>query len=521
MAWMSENAFTVCLGVVAFRDGGAAAVGLVTLLRTLPSAVVSPSLSALADRLRRERVLAAVTTVQAFVFATSALLLALDTSLIGVYALAAIATVAGTLFRPTHSALLPSLCGTVSQLMSANVARGAVDSLAVLLGPALAGLLLATGDATAGFTAAAVMANGGTIVLLGIRSDRREARVTRRWLWRDMVEGVRAAAAERQLCLVLGLVFAQTFVRGALSVLTVVMALELLGLGEPGVGTLAACVGAGGMIGSLAVSLMAGTRNLGAWLAAGLVFWGAPIALIGSLSTEWAAFALLPVVGLGNAIIDVPFFTLPARLAADAVLARVFGILEALVVLGVGLGSIVAPALIASLGVRGALVAVGALLPVLAVLAWRPLRALDQRLVGRDAEIAVLRATPVLGRLPVPALDHLANRLRRCTVMGGTTVFEQGDQGDGFFVIAQGQAEVIGDGRVVQTIGPGEGFGEIALLRNVPRTATVRAIGDLVVFTLGRDDFLDAVTGYRGSRDAATTVAAGHLANFRPAGGVL
>lgn len=519
LAWMGESAFTVALGVVAFRDGGAAAVGLVALLRTLPSAIVSSSLASVADRVSRERVLAGVSAVQAVAYAASALLLALEAGLAGVYALAVVATIAGTLFRPTHSALLPSLCESVPQLTSATVARGALDALGVLLGPALAGALLAVGDPTAIFAAAAVTADVAGGVVLGISYERpAEARRVRRRLWRDAVEGVRAVAGERHLCLVFGLVFAQTFVRGALSVLIVVMALDLLDLGEPGVGTLTASVGAGGLVGSLGVSLLTGSRHLGGWLAVALVLWGAPIALVGAVPTAVAAFALLPVVGLGNAVIDVPFFTLPPRLAADAVLARVFGIFEALVVLGVGLGSVAAPALIGLLGVRGALVATGLILPALALVTWRPLVGLDRRLVVRDEEIAVLRGTPMLGRLPVPAIEHLANRLRRRTLARGAVVFVQGDPGDAFFVIAEGRAEVIGDGVVVRTLGPGDGFGEIALLHDVPRTATVRAQTDLAVFELGRDDFLDAVTGYRVSSDAASTVVAGHLVNFRPRG---
>lgn len=135
LAWMGESAFTVALGVVTFRDGGAAAVGLVALLRTLPSALVSSSLASVADRVSRERVLAGVSAVQAVAYAASALLLALEARLAGVYALAVVATIAGTLFRPTHSALLPSLCESVPQLTSATVARGALDALGVMLGP--------------------------------------------------------------------------------------------------------------------------------------------------------------------------------------------------------------------------------------------------------------------------------------------------------------------------------------------------------------------------------------------------
>jgi hypothetical protein len=206
------------------------------------------------------------------------------------------------------------------------------------------------------------------------------------------------------------------------------------------------------------------------------------------------------------------------RFAPDAVLARVFGIFESLIAFGVGLGSILAPALLALLGVRGALVATGVTLPLLAAVTWRRLTALDHRLGARDAEIGVLQGVGMLRPLPVPSIEHLARQLRRSTVPAGAAVIRQGDPGDAFYVIVDGQAEVLDAGAVVRSIGAGDSFGEIALLHDVPRTATVRARSDLTLFELGRDPFLEAVTGFRASSDAARDVVAGHLADHRPAG---
>jgi hypothetical protein len=206
-------------------------------------------------------------------------------------------------------------------------------------------------------------------------------------------------------------------------------------------------------------------------------------------------------------------------MAPDAVLARVFGVFESLIALGVGLGSILAPALLALLGVRGALVATGVVLPLLAVASWRRLAALDHRLGTRDAEIAVLRGVPMLRQLPVPSIEHLARQLRRSTVPAGTVVVRQGDPGDAFYVIVDGRADVVGGGTVVRTLDAGDSFGEIALLRDVPRTATVRARSDLAVFVLGRDPFLDAVTGFRARSDVASEVVAGRLADYQATAG--
>lgn len=519
LTWTGEAALTVALGVVAFRDGGASTVGWVALARMLPAAVASPVLSAYADRLRREHVLAAIAAVRAVAVGGAALVLAAGGPHLAVYGLAVVATVVFNVFRPAHSALLPLLCTSTEQLTSANVVRGLLDAGGALAGPALAGVLLATGTATTVFAGAALSCLAAAVVALriGYEAPASRARVPRARLLRDTVEGVQAAAGDRDLRVVFGLGFAQTFVRGALNVLAVVVAFDLLGTDDAGVAALWAAVGAGGVIGSFGVSLLVGSRHLGAWLGAGLVLWGAPLAVIGVAPREGLALTMLAVVGLGNAVIDVPFYTLPVRMASDAVLARVFGVFEALVAAGVALGAVAAPEVIAATDERTALVLAGLALPALAVIAWGPLVAMDRRLGVRDDAISVLRGVPMLGQLPVPSLEHLARRVGHAQVAAGTTVVEQGDTGDTFYVIDAGRAEVVGDGAVVRTIGPGEAFGEIALLHDRPRTATVRATTDLELVVLDRDVFLDTVGGYTVSAGTAGALVARHLARFAPA----
>jgi MFS family permease len=514
-----ESAFTVALAVVAYRHGGARAVGVVVLVRMLPAALASPVLSVVADRMRRERVLAIATTVRAVVIGAAAVLLETGAAPAVIYLLAVVATIAMTTFRPAHSALLPSLCTTTRELTSANVVRGILEAGGALAGPVAAGVLLAAGGPTPVFVGVAGLSMVAAWSLGGVRSSTtsRPAPVRAVDLGGDAAAGVRAVVGHRDLRLVFGLGFAQTLVRGALAVFTVVVAFELLGTGDAGVGALSAAVGAGGLLGSLGVSLLVGSRHLGVWLAVALVLWGAPIAVMALVPTAPAAFALLAVVGLGNAMIDIPIFTLPVRLADDALLARVFGVLESLVALGVGVGSVITPLVISRLGLRAGLVAVGLVLPALALLCVRRLVALDGRLVVRDEEIAVLRNAHMLAALPVASLEHLASRVRRRGLAAGSVLFEQGTPGDAFYVIVEGTAEVVGDGARIRTLGPGDSFGEIALVRDVARTATVRALDDLTVFELDRDEFLHAIGGHTQSVDAARAVVARHLASFTPA----
>jgi MFS family permease len=517
-AWTAEWAFTVGLGIFAYRDGGATAVGLVGLLRMAPSAILAPLLSPLADKGRRERVLIVVSGLRGVVTAVVAVVVGVGGPSPIVYALAVLSTIAATLYRPAHSALLPSLCHTGYELASANVVRGLLDAAATLAGPLLAALLLQFTGVTVVFAVAAGASLWAAALLLRLNYDAppRPSVPSETNLMKSAVEGIRVVRRSSDLALIMGLAVAQSFTRGALTVLTVVVAIELLGTGEPGVGILTAAIGAGAILGSLAASLLVGTRRLGAWYAVGVALWGVPVALIGVFPHQVAALGLLAFVGVGNSLIDLAGFTLMARLAADEVLARVFGVLESLVALSIGVGAIAASLLVDSAGIRPALVAVGLLCPVLAVASWQRLRGMDRSIGVRDHDIDMLHAVAMFKVLPLPAIERLARGLESVDVPTGQVVFHQGDVGDNYFVIDSGEAEVIGDGRVVATLGPGHGFGEIALLRRTRRTATVRASSELRLKSLRSDRFLPVVLGYTPSAREAGVEVDSMLDRFTP-----
>ena len=517
-AWTAEWAFTVGLGIVAYRDGGVTAVGLVGILRMAPSAILAPLLSPLADRGRRERVLILVSTVRGVATGAAGVVVAVGAPTQIVYALAVLSTIAATLYRPAHSALLPSLCHTGYELASANVVRGLLDAAATLVGPLLAALLLQLTGVTVVFAVAAGASFWAAALLLRLDYDAppRPSAPRETNLLSSALEGIRVVRRNRDLALIIRLAAAQSLTRGALMVLTVVVAIELLGTGEPGVGILTAAIGAGAVLGSLSASLLVGTRRLGAWFAVGVALWGAPVTLIGVFPQQVAAFCLLACVGIGNSLIDLAGFTLLARLAADAVLARVFGVLESLVALSIGCGAIVASLVVDLAGVRAALVTVGLLCPILAVASWQRLRGMDRSIGVRDDDIDLLHAVAMLNVLPLPAIEQLARGVEQVEVPAGDVVFSQGDVGDRYFVIESGDAEVIGDGLVVATLGPGVGFGEIALLRRVHRTATVRATSELRLKALRSDHFLPVVLGYTASAREAGVVVDSMLDRFAP-----
>lgn len=517
-AWTAEWAFTVALGIVAYRDGGAAAVGLVGLLRMVPSAILAPLLSPIADRGRRERVLILVSIVRGTATAAAAVVVAVSGPSAVIYALAVLSTIAATLYRPAHSALLPSLCFTGHELASANMVRGLLDSAATLVGPLVATVLLQFTGVDVVFWVAAGASFLAAALLVRLRYDAppRPPAPSRPNLAREAVDGVRAVTQNRDLVLILGLAAAQALTRGALTVFSVVVAIELLGTGEPGVGALMTAVGVGAVLGSLAASLLVGSARLGAWYAVGVGLWGLPLTLVALAPQQSAALVLLAFIGVGNALIDLAGFTLIARMAPDEVLARVFGVLESLVAVFIGIGAVVASTMVEWFGVPIALIAIGLVCPVLAVASWRRLRRLDRSVDVLDLDIGLLQRVPMFRSLPLPSIEQLARGLEPVEVATGAEVFTQGDVGDRYYVIESGEADVVGDGRVVATLGPGEGFGEIALLRRTRRTATVVARSALELRALRSERFLPVVLGYTASAQEAAVVVDGQLDRYSP-----
>jgi len=506
--WAGECAFMVALGVVAFREGGVAAVGAVTAARMASAALLAPFLATMADRVRRERVLACVGGVRAAMLGCAAAVTAGGGPAAATYGFAVVATVAMTMYRPAHSALLPALAKSPQELTSANAVRGMLDSLATLGGPAVAAVLLAASGPAAVFAACSAASLAAGLVVVGLPYDAPPRADPDGRGGREMLRGFATIAGDRRLSLITALGLVQTFTRGCLTVFAVVVAIDLLDTGDAGVGVLNAAVGAGGVLGSLFAFGLVRRGGLASWFGLGIALFGAPLALIGVVPERAAAIVLLAVVGTGNALIDVGGFTLLARLADETVLARMFAGFEAILTLGVAVGGLFAPLLIDLLGVRLALVGVGVIAPVAVAASWPALRRLNAGMRVRDADIEILREVRMLGALPAATIEQLGAGLTHAEFAPSETVFEQGERGDRFYVVESGRAEVIRGGRVVNTLGRGEGFGEIALLNDEPRTATIRACADanLRVGVLQRRAYLTAVTGYPASAEAGQAV---------------
>jgi CRP-like cAMP-binding protein/predicted MFS family arabinose efflux permease len=501
-----EWAYQVALAVFAYDAGGASAVGLLWFVQMIPAAFAAPFSSLLADRFRRERVLLVINLAKTAVVAAVAGLAYADAPAGPVFALAAVAAVASAAFRPTNWALIPLLARTPRELVAANVSSSTLEGLAVFAGPAAAGALLTTGSSTGVFAASAGAFLLAAALITGARTDERLQRERAERPLDQLLAGVRTVRAEPHPRLMIQLFSSQTLVRGMLNVLVVVLAIELLELGGSGVGFLNAAYGIGGLLGALAALSLVGRPRLGYPFGLALVLWGAPIAIVGLWPEAFLALLALALVGAGNSILDVSGFTLVQRLVDDRVLARVFGVLETSVFLTVGIGALLAPLIVAGLGARGALIATGTVLPTLALLARRRLSALDEATAVPVPELELLRRVRLFHPLPAPQIERLARRLERVSATAGATIIRQGEPGDRFYVVGSGELEVSANGARVATLGAGDCFGEIALIEDTPRTATVTARTDTDLYTLGREDLVEAVTGSVRSAETAASL---------------
>jgi hypothetical protein len=294
-------------------------------------------------------------------------------------------------------------------------------------------------------------------------------------------------------------------------VLVVVTALRILDLGPSGVGFLNSADGVGGLAGVLVVLGMVTTARLSGVLALGLLLWGLPLVVLGVWPSVPLALLCFGVIGVGNILVDVAGLTLLQRTAPDKVRARVFGVWESVFLATIGLGAIIAPLLISAFGPQGALIAAGGGLAVVVLLLWRRLGTVDAPALVPERELTLLREIPIFAPLPPVTLEQLASHLSHVRLGAGDVVFRQGERGDRFYIVEHGEVEVEPEGREAVVLGRGGSFGEIALLRDVPRTATVTATTDVELWALERDIFIASVTGHAPSSEAADAVIATHL----------
>ncbi|MFL5726947.1 MAG: MFS transporter [Chloroflexota bacterium] len=515
----AEWATWIAVLVYAYDRGGATESGVVAFTMLVPAAFAAPVIATIGARLRRERMLLTAYVVQALVMAAAAAALFAGAPSAVVYLLATLTSVSVTFTRPAHGAILPSLAATPDELTAANVASGTVQNVSIAAAPVVAGLVLAGPGAGAVFLLSAAGVALGAALIAGVRTAPDEAVAgdaatdvapppTRA---AEIVDGLRLLARLRGPRTVVALIGSAAIIEGAIDVLTIVVAIDLLALGPAAVGVLTSAAGLGGVIGAAAAVTLVGRARLAGPFAVGLLLWGVPIGVLGLAPGLATGLLLFLIAGVGRGGLDVAGRTLLQRVTPDAALAGAFGAVEAAYMGMIAVGSIAVPVLITIFGPHAALVAFGLWLPLVVVASWRTLTQVDAAGVVHVRELQLLRAIPMFAPLGPPTIERLSSRLVPIAVPAGTWVIREGDAGDRFYIVDAGSVQVEIRGEVVREQGPGSSFGEIALLRAVPRTASVRALTGCRLLALERDVFLSTVAGHAPSRTAADAIIAERL----------
>jgi len=513
---MTQYATWVAVLVYAYRLGGAGSAGFAALIQLIPAGLVAPFAAYASDRFRRDHVLLLGYLVQAASLGLTALAMDLSLPLPLTLVASTVAAASFTFTRPAQGAILPVITHSPADLTAANAVSGLAENLGVFAGPLVGGLLLRRGepgDVFAAFGAVTLMAALLVFRLpIDVAAVRPEVRLAAGDVVREALDGFAVLRRQRALLLLVLVISSTVVVTGALDILFVAVAVDLLHVGASWAGFFYAASGVGGIAGALGAVALVGRRRLTPSMAGAGVLFGLPIALIGLVPGQVLALALFAGSGAGYSLASVAGQTLLQRIAPDASLARVFGILESLRQFSVAIGSVAGAILVAALGARPALALVGLFVPATLAMSWIWLRALDRNAPVPDPEgLAALRRLPIFAPLSAPSIERIMANLGRLEVPAGYVLICEGDEGDRFYVLVEGSVAISQGGRQIAVRSAPDQLGEIALLRGVPRTATVTAATPVKLLTLDRAPFLAAISGHPGSHMRAKADAEARL----------
>jgi MFS family permease len=520
---IGDWAYATAITVWAYGVGGVVAVGVWGTVRLALMAVVGPFTATLADRYPRKLVMIGCDLTRGAIVLVNSALIWKGAPPLAVFVLASIAAIVATPFRPAVAALVPTLADSPEELTASNGATSTIESLAIFVGPALGGLLLTVASVpvvglfdvlTFVWSAAlisrivvqhpdlvtadvAASAGGQSVSSTDVESS---VSADEEPFLTEVLAGFRTIFASRDLTVISLVYCAQTVVAGASAVFGIEIAVQFTSFGSNGVGYIDSAFGVGAILGGFVAIGRATKRKLATDFGVGVVFWALPLLVAAAFPQTLPALLAMAIIGFANPIVDVNASTILQRLTPDAVLGRVFGALDTGLTAGMAIGSVLMPILIHFTGLRWSLAILGLAIAAVVLPAFPRFHRLDD-VLGEPAGLALLRTVPVFAPLEPKKLEAIAQQLGRLPVHAGDVVIREGDEGDRFYVVESGRTTATHHGRVLSSQGPGDPFGEIALLRDVPRTATVTADEDSVLLYLERDAFLAAV---RGDADVAT-----------------
>jgi len=508
-----EYSLWIAMLVYAYSRGGATVAGLVAVAQMVPAAIVAPLAASVADRRSPVFLLAGGYLIQAAAMAATAAVVMAGAPL-AAYAAAVVAAAALTTTRPAQAALIPSVAVTPDQLTAANVVVGWLEAAGTAGAGLLVGVLISVAGVGSVFAVCAGLAVTAALLVAGLQvASLTSEQDSAPPVLAGIGEGLRLAMRRPRLRLMLALLTAEAVVLGALDLLIVIVAINVLRRTEAWAGYLNFACGVGAVLAATVSAVLVGRRLGAPILGAALVFSGALAALALGLGLA-GTVALLALAGASATLLEIATRTLLQRSVPPRLIGRIFGLQEGLMMAGYAVGALLVPLLVYLGGNRLALLGVAALLPLAAAAGGRALFGLDAETPVPVVEIALLRSLPLFAELPAPAIEGLAASLTPIHLAPGAVLIRQGDRGDVYYAIAAGELDVLHDGHFLRQCGRGEGVGEIALLRDIPRTATVIAHSAATVYELHRDLFLTAVL-----RHAPTQRQADRIANARLAAG--
>lgn len=541
----AEFGVWIALLVYAYGHGGATAGMVMALVQLVPCVLFSPFFGAVADRHRPAPVLRLGYLLQAVSMAAVAVAIATGVPVIVVFVLSPLTALSITVIRPPQAALLPAVVRTADELTAANVMTGWTDGAASLVGPAVAGILMAWHGPDLAVGAMAAMSAGALVLILGVagpaaaasselaasdlNDDDAEPEVESDRITGDDAptpraeptgfgvllvaarSNLRVATRTQQLRVLFALHTFYFVLIGSLDLLCVVLAVELLHMGAGGPGFLNAALGAGALVAGFVTVFLVGRRHLATTLTISLAISVSALAVIELLPRVIPALLLVATVGLAGAVFDVTGRTLLQRSAPPDAIAGTFAVYEALMDLGLALGVVLVRVALAVGGIPAALCAPAAVAAVLLAVVWRGLRTIDTAATVPQVEIQLLRSIPLFAALPAPAIEGIARQLVTLSVTEGEVIVTEGEPGNRYYAVADGQLTVSRHGRRLGTLSRADGFGEIALIRQVPRTATVTAQTDALLYVLEKEPFVMSVTGHAPTASAARSIITDHL----------
>jgi MFS family permease len=533
----AEFGIWITLLVFAYGHGGPNASLLIVLVQLIPCVALGPFLGALVDRRRPSRVLCVGYGLQAISMGAVAVAIGLGAPALVAFALAPLTSLSFTVTRPPQAALLPAIVRTPEELTAANVMTGWTDAAAALVGPGVVGVLLTWRGPGLAVAAMAGMTVISTLLVLGVagpaaaistdvvpedaeiggEGGRSAGGLMSRV--RRILTSMRTGARSNLLVTVRNpqirvLLMLHTFyfvLIGALDLLCVILAVNYLHMGSGGPGFLNSALGGGALLAGFVTAFLVGRRHLAKTLTITLSIAVAALALIAAIPRVAPTILLIGTVGLAGAVFDVTGRTLLQRSAPPNAIAGLFSILEALMDSGLALGAVLVRVAIAVGGLKAALFAPAIMALILVPGVWRQLRKIDSSATVPQVEIQLLRSISIFAALPAPSLEGIARDLKPLKVSQGTVVIKEGDLGDSYYAVAEGELAISREGQFLQVVSRGDGFGEIALVRDVPRQATVTAATDASLYTLHKEPFVLAVTGHATTISAVGALIARHL----------